>query len=235
VKIITQDSDRLADTLRSMSKHGVKFAEMKTINDAAFLARRVAQSNVERKFINRTTWSKRSISVNKANTRALQSSVGSTEDYLRKQELGGSERATGRHGVAIPTAYSSGEGMNRVRRRLTRKPNRVANLNLKNSTGKARGRKQQNLVKVRQAAKSNNKVIYMKTRRGKGLFRVIGGKRRPKVKMIHDLSRKSIRIRKRPWLHPATRLAAKRIPKDYKKNLLGQIQLNAIRQGLRSR
>ena len=89
------------------------------------------------------------------------------------------------------------------------------------------------MSRVKQAAKSSNKIIFMKTRKGMGLFRITGGKRKPKVNMIHDLSRKSIRIKPRPWLGPATRIAARRMPREYKRNLSEQIDKAAIRNGLR--
>ena len=97
-----------------MAKHGIKFAVAKTMNNAAFDARKGAISDIQRKFINRNTWSKRSVRVNKGNTRNLRASVGSTEEYMRKQEFGGSEKASGRRGVAIPTSYASGEGWRTV-------------------------------------------------------------------------------------------------------------------------
>lgn len=234
MRINTRDSKRLEKTLKSMAKHGSKFATMQAMNGAAFDARKEAIKNVEKDFINRNPWTKRSIRVNKGNTRDLQASVGSMQEYMAKQELGGTEKATGKHGIAIPTSYSSGEGENaRPRRKLPRRPNKLKNINLKNSTGRARGRKAQNVVKVKMAAKKGgNKVIFMNTRKGKGLFRVTGGKRRPKVKMIHDLSRKSITIKRREWLRPATMTAAKKIPKKYKAALLKQIEKASIRNGI---
>lgn len=236
MKIDTRDARRLEKTLKSMSKHGVKFATAAAMNNAAFGARKQALVNIDREFITRNTWTKRSVQVRKGNTRNLTASVGSTQGYMRKQEFGGSERAGGRKGVAIPTSYSSGEGENaKPRRKLPRRPNKIKNITLKNSTGRARGRKQRNLVKVRQAAASKDKVIYMETQRRKGLYRVTGGKRKPKVKLIHDMSRKKIKINKRPWLGPATRVAARRIPADYKKKLLDQIDRAALRNGLVSK
>ncbi len=236
MEINTKDIRRLERTLTGMSKHGVKFATMFAMNGAAFEARQLAVRNVEKKFITRNAWTKRSIRVNKGNTRDLRASVGSTEDYMRKQELGGSERAGGRKGVAIATSYSSGEGENaRPRRKLSRRPNRIRNITLKNTTGRARGRKARNVAKVKEAAKGSNKVVYLDGLTGKkkrGLFRITGGKRRPKVKMIQDMSQKKVRTRKKPWLGPATRTAAKGIPRRYKKSLLMQIDKAALRNGL---
>lgn len=233
MKINTRDVKRLERTLKSIAQHGAKFAMNATLNNAAFDTRKTALAVIDRKFTLRNGWTKRSVRVNKSNTRSLQASVGSTADYLRKQELGHTERPSGGLGVAIPTTYASGEGENsRTRKRLPRKMNKMRNVKLGGSTGRARGRKARNVVKVKQAARSTNKVIFMKTRRGAGIFRVVGGKRRPKVKMILDLSKKSITIKKKPWLQPATTRHRKLIPPNYMLNLSKQITRAARSQGL---
>lgn len=234
MKITNRDVRRLERTLSSIAKHGAKYAMNATLNNAAFDTRKTALAVIDRKFTLRNGWTKRSVRVNKSNTRTLKASVGSTEDYLRKQELGGTERPSGGLGVAIPTTYASGEGENsRTRKRLPRKRNNVRHVKLSNaSAGRGKSRKARNAIKVRQAARGRNKVIAMKTRRGPGIFRVVGGKRRPKVKMILDLSKKSIKLKKKPWLQPATTRHRKLVPVNYMKNLSKQITMAARRNGL---
>lgn len=233
MKLKNRDVKRLEKTLKSIARHGGRFAMSATLNTAAFDTRKTALHIIDKKFTLRNGWTKRSVRVNKASTRVLSSSVGSTEDYLRKQELGATETAAGGKGVAIPTTYASGEGENsRVRKRLPRKANNVRNVRLKGLKRKAKGRKARNVVKVKSAAASTNKVIYMRTHRGPGLFRVVGGKRRPKVKQILDLSKKSIQIKKKPWLRPAATRHRKLIPRNYMRNLGKQVAMAGRRNGL---
>ena len=233
MKINTRDVKRLERTLKSIARHGAQFAMNATINNAAFDTRKTALAVIDRKFTLRNGWTKRSVRVNKSNTRTLRASVGSTADYLRKQEFGATERPSGGLGVAIPTTDASGEGENsRTRKRLPRKMNKMRNVRLKGLSRKAKGRKARNVMNVKSAARSTNKVIFMRTRRGPGIFRVEGGKRTPKVKMILDLSKKSITVKAKPCLAPATARHRKLVPKNYMRNLSKQITMAARRQGL---
>ena len=84
-------------------------------------------------------------------------------------------------------------------------------------------RAQKNLIAVKDAVASGRRYIYMDLTRRKGIFKVVGGKRNPRVKMVHDLTKGSVRIPKTPWLAPATQDARKAMPGLYAKALRFQL------------
>lgn len=214
--------------LSKISKRAIPFAVKNSLNDVAFKTRTVAQGEIGRKFIERNKWSRRSVQVETArglSKRSLVSRVGSLEQYMADQEFGARKRSKGRHGVPIATNYSSGEGVGSgPRKRLPRKPNKIRNIKLSGRNKKGMSRKQRNLIAIRQAAGSNKKIVFLDLKRRKGLFKVIGGKRRPKLKMLHDMTRKSVRIPKRPWLLPSAIKTQKRFHAGfYRKRLRQQL------------
>lgn len=215
---------RFEDTLERLNSRGILFAELETVNRAAFETMKGGRQQLSGKMTLRNQWTKRSILVRKANRTTLQASVGSTQAYMETQEVGGREDATGANGVAIPTSVASGEGRGaKPRKRQVRKPNKVSNITL---AGRARSsnRKQRNVIAVKQAVKTGKRYIFLELQRRKGLFRVFGGKRKPRVEMIQDLSRKSIDIPRNPWLMPVANKQVQQLPRYYRDALQRQLK-----------
>lgn len=230
----TKDLKRLERDLKTFAKRAYPFATKATINSAAFTARRKAQENIREEFVTRNRFTEQSVRVEQARTLDVSrqsATVGSIADYLEKQEFGGTETKKGSEGVPIATAFSAGQRGQQPRTRLPRKPNKMRNIQLRNRSRPGGGRKQRNFVAVRQAAEGGQKYVWLDLGRRKGIFRVSGGKRRPKVNMVWDMSRQSIRIPRNPWLLPAVNDTRKEMPGMYLKAL----EFQAKRAGILGR
>lgn len=191
----------LAKKLEEASKKAVPHAARNALNTIAFTARERWQRQLYfSDMVLRNRWTERSIQVDRArgtNVSTMQSVVGSTAPYMRVQEEGGTERKEHKHGVPIPTTVASGEGRGaRPRRRLVRSPHRLPKIVLQPRIGA--DRRQRTAIAISQAARTGRKHVFLELEKRKGIFRLRGGKRRPKVDLVWDLSQPSVRI-------PATR------------------------------
>lgn len=233
-KINDKDIKRMEGDLKAFADRALPFATKNTLNQAAFTAQREAREGIRKTMTLRNPFTERSIQVEQTRTlniRQQAAIVGSTADYMEVQEFGGSKVRKGKEGVAIPTTYSAGQGEGvQPRTRLPRKPNKLTNIRL-SQRNKGRGsRRQRNLVAVKQAASSGSKYVFLDLGRRQGIFKVTGGKRRPKVRMVHDLSRDSVTIPKSPWLGPAVAATVPKIPQLYAASLRFQLKrLNLFR------
>ena len=227
-KISNPSIKKLERDLETLRKKSIPFATRKTLNDAAFQTQLIARADVGQKMITRNAFTKQSIRVDRARTlniRRQAARIGSTADYMEDQEFGATKVKKGSEGVAIATSFSSGEGeKSKPRRRLPRKANRMLNITLQRRRKKGSSRKQQNLIAIKQAAASGRKYVFLDLVRRKGIFKVTGGKRRPKIKMVHDLTKQSVVIPKNPWLKPAVDEVRRMIPAFYADALRFQLR-----------
>lgn len=217
--------------LKTFASRAYPYATRHTVNSSAFKAREIAQGNVRGSMVTRNKWTERTIQVDKTGTLNVQHQaalVGSTEDYMETQEFGGTETSSSGKGVAIATGYSAGQEGQQPRTRLPRRPNKMAAIQLQKRRKRGTSKKQQNFIAIREAAASGTKFLYLDLGRRRGIFKVTGGKRRPKIKMVHDLTRSSVVIPKNPWLAPAVRETEKFIPGIYKDALVSQLQRNKL-------
>lgn len=226
---------KLESDLKTFASQSLPFATRKTLNDAAFQTQRIAKADIERSMVLRNRFTLQSIRVDQARGLSIRQQaaiVGSTADYMADQEFGATETARGSQGVAIPTSYSAGQAENaQPRTRLPRKPNKLQNIRLKNRGSGSMTRKQRNLIAIQGAAESGNKFVFLNLGRTKGIFRVVGGKRKPKIKMVYDLSRKSVRIPANPWLRPSYNEAARMVPAFYADALRFQLKRRGLFNG----
>lgn len=228
----TKNIKQMERDLKTFASKAYPFATRKTVNDAAFQAQRIARVDVKDNMTNRNRFTVQSIQVEQ--TRTLQVSrqaavVGSIADYMEDQEFGAVKSKTGKEGVTIATSYSSGEGENaQPRTRLPRKPNRMQSIALQKRRKKGSSRKQQNFIAIRQAAATGRKFVFLDLGRRKGIFRVTGGKRRPKIKMVHDMTKQSVVIPKNPWLKPAFDETTRMLPAFYADALRFQLRRRNI-------
>ena len=231
IEVDVQDVKQYESDLKTFAKKAFPFATKATVNKAAFETRRVAQSRLENDFVLRNRFTRSSVRVEQARTldvRRQEAIVGSIADYLATQEFGGVERGGGKH-QPIATSYSAGlSEQARPRTRLPRKPNQMQAIQLKRRGRGAKSRKQRNLMAVKEAAAGGNKFVYLDLGRRQGIFRVLGGKRSPRVKMVWDLSRRSVRIPRKPWLAPATRQVQGNLPQYYTEALAFQLRRHSV-------
>lgn len=217
--INSNDVRKLEDDLKTFASKSIPFATRKTLNDSAFAARAIAQADVRQSMVNRNKFTAQSIQVDMVKTLQVsrqEAIVGSIAGYMEDQEFGATKRKSGKEGVQIATSYSAGQGEGgRPRTRLPRKANSMAAIQLSKRRKKGGSRKQQNLVAIKQAAATGRKFVFLDLGKSKGIFKVTGGKRRPKIKMVHDMSRESVVVPKDPWLAPAFNEALRMQPAFY--------------------
>ncbi len=228
--------------LKAFADRAFPFATKATLNKAAFTAQKLARRDVSVKMVERNKFTQQSIQVNQArtlNVRLQSATVGSTADYMKDQEFGAVERKGGSEGVSIPTGYSAGQEGQQTRTRVPRKANKLQNIRLKNKSKKGSNRKQRTLLAVRQAVDTGNRFIFLDLGKRKGIFKVLGGRKKssrgwPKgarLKMVHDLTRQSVRIPRNPWLKPAVDRTQILMPGFYRDALIFQLKRQGLFQG----
>lgn len=219
--------------LKTFGARAFPFATKQTINSAAFRTRELTQQNIRNNMTTRNKFTERSIRVVQAktlNVRKQEAIVGSLADYMELQEFGGVKTRKGQKGVPLATAYAAGQKGERTR--LPRGGNKLAKIQLKNRRTPGKSRKARNVALVKQAAASKNRYIYMDLGRRRGIFRVTGGMRKPRVQMVWDLTHNSVYIPATPTLKPATDDALKLMPAMYFKAIKFQLDrhnLNRMR------
>ena len=226
-KVNTRDIKEMEADLKTFARKAYPFAARNTINGAAFAARKDYQASIQRELVNRNRFTMQSIRVEQSRSLVVSqqsATVGSIADYMEDVEFGGTKAKRGKKGVSITTGYAAGQQGQQPRTRLARRPNKLANILLTKRRRVKGSRKQKNLVAVKQAAASGNKYVYMDLGRRQGIFKVIGGKRRPRVKMVHDLSKQSVKIPRIPLLGPAVERTQALIPRLYERSLRFQIR-----------
>jgi len=198
---------KLEKELGVFNKKALPFANRAALTTGAFKAREFAQDNIRNKMITRNKWTLGSVIVDKAKGTDIHNQtaeVGSTEDYMEVQEFGGTKRRKGSEGIPLTTTYASGEGEGSTKRsRLARGGNKLKKIRLTRKRNRGVGRVQKNIVAIKEAAQSGNKFVFLEMKRKKGIFKVVGGKKNPKIKMVHDLTEQTVDIPASPWLLPA--------------------------------
>lgn len=223
---------RFESDLKTFAKQAYPFATRNTLNSGAFKAQQFAKENIRENMTARNRFTEQSVRVEQErrelNVRRQQAIVGSIADYMDEQEFGGQKTKGGKQGVAIATGYAAGQENQQPRTRLPRKPNKMANIQLTRRRGSSTSRRQRNRLAVLQAAQSGRKFVFLDLGRRQGIFRVTGGKRRPKLKMVWDLTKQSVVIPRNPWLAPAVKRTEPLMAGFYKKSLEFQLKRRGL-------
>lgn len=220
----TEDLEELKKDLKVFAPKIFPLISRDTLNNAAFTAQKRAKNIVKRRFILRNKWIIGSIRVEKAKGRNISKQAaftGSVNPGMEDQEFGKTIPKKGRKGVAIPTTVASGEGEGvKPRRKVVRRPNLRSTVKLLKFKNKARSKKQFIVATIKAAAKrgGSRRFVYLPFNRHPGIYAIQGGRKNPKIRQIYDLSRKSIVIPPSPWLLPASKRAARGIPKFFRKS-----------------
>lgn len=196
VSFDSPDLIQLVRKLESFARRGIPHAARNGLNATAFAAREQWQREIQFSMTLRNDWTRRSIQVTQArgnDVAQMESKVGSVADYMETQEHGGTERKKHKHGVAIPTSIASGEGRGaRPRRRLVRRPNRLPSIQLTPRIGDSQ--KRRNAIAIGGALRAGRKYVFLELEKRSGIFKLSGGKRRPKIDLLWDLTKASVRI-----------------------------------------
>ena len=230
-KLDDRDIKELEKELKTFADRAYPFATKATLNRAAFETQKIARKDVRVKMVTRNKFTEQSIQVDQARTLNVSrqaATVGSIADYMETQEFGGTERKGGSHGVAIATSFAAGQEGQQPRTKVPSKRNKLQNIRLQHRRTGGSNRRQRNLIAIKQASTTSNKFVFLDLGRRKGIFKVTGGKRSPRIKMVHDLTRQTIRIPRNPWLKPAVDRVNFLLPEFYKDALIFQLKRNNL-------
>lgn len=230
IKADTRQLRQYERDLAAFNRRGMPFATQEAINTAAFETRKTALKVVDQRMVERNTWTRRSIQVEKSRTLNVDkqaSHIGSTQEYMETQETGGIKTRKGKHGSPIPTSYSSGEGEGaQPRKRLPKRANKIQNILLAKRKGRYKNTRQRNIAIVKMAAEQGIPHVFLRYGAGKrGIFEVKGDDSGvDSVKMIHDLSRPVVNIPATRWLSSSSKINARRMPQYYRRALQNQLK-----------
>ncbi len=214
----------------------VQFAERNTLNDLAFEGKKATTKQIRENFTIRNTWTRRSIRISRARYPGDPAVLGSTEEYMARQEFGGSKGKTGREGVPIPTNYAAGQTIGQgTRKKAVTERNRLDKIRLAGRTVRGKSKRQTNFLRVLEAIRSGQKEIFMDLGRRQGIFRVLGGARGARnarggasgarVRMIYDMTRSTVTTQADPWLAPATAKAVEKRGQFWQARLRQQVNM----------
>jgi hypothetical protein len=206
--------------LGQLNARGIKFAQRDAINDMAFATQKTARDTIRSEFTNRNTWTVRTVMVDRARSTRDSAEVGSTEYYMAQQEFG----ATLTKHTQMATPAASGESnRSKIRRKPVRMANRMSSIRLAKRNRGIGSRAQQNIVALKEAKESGRKFVYLDRGRVKGIYKVMGTKRKPKSRMVQDMSRRVAVIPRNPWLAPSSEAVMARAPEIYHAQLVRQL------------
>lgn len=182
-----------------------------TVNIQAFLARKNALDNIEKKFTLRNTFTKRSITVeqcprNAASLGEIKSTVGATEraEYMARQEEGGERTPKNGDRLAIPTTEARG-GSNQNLVQTEMRVSRVLRRKINRRKAKITRTRKSAVVAAAYVAHETGRLMSF----DRALFRVDsfeknGDSVRFEKTMIYNFKHRKTETKPEPWLSPAT-------------------------------
>lgn len=201
--------DEMQRQLETIAKRSVPFAARQTLNSLAFAGREAWQDEMRKSLTLRNRFTERRALVDTARSlrmSTMEARLGHTEEYMRLLEFGKPERAAKRF-RAIPTEAAAGQGKGSLsggRLKAVRPKNIITHLgSLKLRGAKARSRKANNARAIRGAIITGRRIALLDLGRGAGIYRVMGGKRRPKIVKLYDLTRRRTPMPRIPTLQRA--------------------------------
>ena len=234
-KVDIEKIKQMESDLETFTKRAYPIASKTMLNNTAFEVRERIQAAIRKKFIIRNKFTMNSIRVEKAKgnrVKGHESVVGSTAPYMEDQEFGATVVKRGKHGVPIPTTVASGEGRGaRPRRRVARGPNKMTKIRLAKIRIEAKNRAHRGRLMIQHAAEKKKRFVFLDFPKHPGIYKVTGGKKNPKINLIHDMSRKSIRVPRTGMFLTATRAVEKRMPEMYVEALTFQMKFHDLFKG----
>lgn len=195
---------RLEHALASLAAKGAGIAHREALNDTAFDAMRRYKQRATDQMQIRSTWTLKGIKVDRAGRGVPFATLGSVDVYMRAQEFGDKHTPTaGAANIAIPTAFSAGQGRAASRTKLPAKRNKLSQLTFGHPTRPTYSIKQRNFVRVR----FGGPIVMLETHGRKGIYRVLGKGAAAKVEMLYGF-RKEAKRPNNPMLGPASEEAA---------------------------
>jgi len=219
---------KLATRLRSEAPQALKYAVRDTLNTAAFETRKHWQGQMQTTFTLRNRWIPGSIRVEKVSgldVRTMESRVGSLFGPLKVQEDSGTIQGRGKEGYRRPTKRAKPQG------RVTRQAVRMARLSLTHpkldvpNPSKSKPIAQKIMVAARMARAAGYRYVFLElSEQSRGIYQLMGSKRRPKLRTIWDMRHGSVHIPKHATLEPAYKRTVRTMPRFGEAALLRQLK-----------
>ncbi len=205
--------------LDAISRRYVPAAARETLNKLAFEGRAVWQDEMRKALTLRNRFTERRALVEPARTYRMSdmfARLGHTEPYMAWLEEGKPEKASKRF-RPVPTEVAAGQSPGSLRggRKRPVRPSaiitRLGSLAVKGA--KSRSRKANNARAISGAIRSGRRLALLDLGRGKGIYRVMGRRKRPRLVKLYDLSRRKTPVPRTPTLERAlVRLAPRVLP-----------------------
>ena len=197
--------------LEQLAKRGVAYAARDTVNGLAFAGRKIWQEQMASTLTLRNAFTQRRALVERATgTRMpVEAVLGHTEDYMRRLESGIGERAR-RGGLAIPTETAAGQAKGSLpagRKRAVRPSLVIRVLGKIKRQSRSMPRKARNGRAVREAISNARRLAYLELDRRRGIYKIMGGRKKPQIRKLYDLSRRSVPLPRIPTLEKTLELA----------------------------
>lgn len=209
--------DELQRELEQLAKRSVPYAARETLNGLAFAGRKIWQGQMAETLTLRNAFTQRRVLVERASgTRMseMQAVLGHTEDYMRRLEYGIGERGR-RGGLAIPTEAAAGQAKGSLpsgRKRAVRKSLIIRQLGKVKRQSKSLPRKARNARAVREAIANGTRLAYLELDRRRGIYKIMGGRKRPQIRKLYDLSRRAVPLPRIPTLQQTLDLTLQQGP-----------------------
>lgn len=196
-----------------------------TLNELAFQTMKRSKKDLKKHFTLRNAWTKKSIGANKVGSTTdiarMQSEAGSTLGYMKEQQEGVNETATGKHGVPIPTNVASGEGgtgkrRKKVLRRFYLNRLKVAQGVYLEAKKASKSHKQHYAIALDITRRRKKMFLFWKSKRSnrKGLYMLDKGNPWA-INMVYDLTQQRIKSDPRHWLTESRDESMKLLRKIY--------------------
>lgn len=204
-KIEIRGLDEMQAELEQLARRGVPYAARETLNRLAFEGRKIWQGEMRASLTLRNAFTERRALVERATgsrLRDMQAVLGHTEDYMRRLEGGIGERAR-RGGLPIPTETAAGQAKGSLpsgRKRAVRPSLVIRALGKVKRQARSLPRKVRNARAVRDAVRNGTRLAYLELERRRGIYRITGGKKKPRIAKLYDLSRRAVPLPRIPTL-----------------------------------
>jgi hypothetical protein len=197
--------DEMQRELERLSRRALPYAAREMLNGLAFAGRKIWQDEMRASLTLRNAFTERRALVDRASGSRMadmEAILGHTEDYMRRLESGIGERAR-RGGLPIPTETAAGQAKGSLpagRKRAVKRALVIRVLGKIKRQSQSLPRRVRNARAVREAVRNGSRLAYLELDRRRGIYKIMGGKKRPKVRKLYDLSRRAVPLPRIPTL-----------------------------------
>lgn len=224
------DARQALKDLKTFRAKALPFAIRNSLNRMAFAAREIWQEEIRSSFVNRNKFTERSILVERANgtnARNMIATVGSTAPYMVDQEHGAVIRGRGKH-KPIPGPVAAGQAPGSKRTKLVRPASKLSALHLKHGKG-GKSRKQKNAIAIAIAKRGGQRAVLLeRPSGGRGIFKLMGGRKRVQTRLLWDLSRGSVTVKPEPTLQRTLKRIQPKLETIHRDALVEQLRRHKI-------